>query len=132
MDAFTLENLATLFMLILLQAVLGFDNLLYISLESKKVKKEDQSYVRKMGIGIAIVLRIVLLFVLVSLIKYFQDPILPPINIDGIISCTFNIHSLIVLVGGVFIIYTSIKEIWHMLTYEHSAVDENKKQFNLY
>ena len=57
MDVFTLENFATLFMLILLQAVLGFDNLLYISLESKKVKKEDQSYVRKMGIGIAIVLR---------------------------------------------------------------------------
>ena len=129
MDAFTLENFATLFMLILLQAVLGFDNLLYISLESKKVKKEDQSYVRKMGIGIAIVLRIVLLFVLVTLIKYFQDPILN-IDLDGIISSTFNIHSLIVLVGGVFIIYTSIKEIWHMLTYEHSAVDENKKQFN--
>ena len=54
MDPFTLENFATLFMLILLQAVLGFDNLLYISLESKKVKKEDQSYVRKMGIGIDI------------------------------------------------------------------------------
>ena len=66
MDAFTLENFATLFMLILLKAVLGFYKLLYISLESKKVKKEDQSYVRKMGIGIAIVLRIVLLFVLVS------------------------------------------------------------------
>jgi len=35
-DIFTLDNLITLIFLILLQAVLGFDNFLYISLESKK------------------------------------------------------------------------------------------------
>jgi len=129
MDAFTIENFATLFMLIILQAVLGFDNLLYISLESKKVKKEDQSYVRKMGIGIAIILRVALLFLLVSIIKYFQNPILN-IDIDNIISCTFNIHSLIVLIGGIFIIYTSIKEIWHMLSYDDHHGNEGEKQFN--
>ena len=129
MEAFTVENFATLFMLILLQAVLGFDNLLYISLESKKVNKKDQSYVRKMGIGIAIILRIALLFILVSLIKYFQDPFIN-IDINNIISCTFNVHSLIVLLGGVFIIYTSIKEIWHMLSYNDTLEQENKKQYN--
>ena len=36
MELFTLDNLLTLAMLTLLQAVLGFDNLLYISLESKR------------------------------------------------------------------------------------------------
>ena len=36
-------TLGTLFMLILLQAVLGFDNLLYISLESKRAPEKDQS-----------------------------------------------------------------------------------------
>ena len=71
---FTLDSLFTLLMLILLQVVLGFDNLLYISLESKKAPAERQSYVRKLGVGLAIVLRIVLLFVLMSLIQYFQDP----------------------------------------------------------
>ncbi|MDG2455125.1 MAG: tellurium resistance protein TerC, partial [Bacteroidia bacterium] len=35
-DLFTLENATALFMLVVLQAVLGFDNLLYISLESKR------------------------------------------------------------------------------------------------
>ena len=129
MEIFSFENIATLFMLVLLQAVLGFDNLLYISLESKKVNKEDQSYVRKMGIGIAIILRIALLFILVSLIKYFQDPILN-IHLENVVSCTFNIHSLIVLIGGVFIIYTSIKEIWHMLTYESIDEQNHKKQYN--
>ena len=67
-----LQVIFTLIMLILLQAVLGFDNLLYISLESKKAPQTDQKRVRKVGILIAIVLRIVLLLILVSLIKYFQ------------------------------------------------------------
>ena len=69
-----LEYVFTLLMLVLLQAVLGFDNLLYISLESKKAPLEDQKRVRKNGILIAIVLRVVLLFVLVSVIGYFQEP----------------------------------------------------------
>ncbi|NNE93064.1 MAG: hypothetical protein HKN23_15570, partial [Verrucomicrobiales bacterium] len=47
------ENLVTLAMLILLQAVLGFDNLLYISLESKRAPKEKQAAVRRFGIGLA-------------------------------------------------------------------------------
>lgn len=117
-----IENLLTLLMLILLQAVLGFDNLLYISLESKKAPEDKQSMVRKWGIGLAIILRIVLLFVLVNLISYFQDPV---INLENaFVHGSLNIHSLIVLVGGVFIMYTAIKEIWHMLSLEH---DENNK-----
>jgi len=61
----------TLLMLVALQAVLGFDNLLYISLESKKAPKESQKRVRKVGILIAIALRIVLLFLLVKIIITF-------------------------------------------------------------
>ena len=108
------ENIFTLLMLILLQVVLGFDNLLYISLESKNAPKERQNYVRKVGIALAIILRIVLLFVLISLIDYFQDPILL-LPFEGIIEGHFNIHSFIVLGGGIFIIYTAMKEIWHMI-----------------
>lgn len=126
MEIFTLSNISTFGMLILLQIVLGFDNLLYISLESKKAPTEKQGLVRKLGIGIAIILRIVLLFALVSLINYFEEPLFD-LNIEGIISSSFNVHSLIVLLGGVFIIYTSIKEIWHMITYEPQDESSNNK-----
>lgn len=68
-----IENIFTLLMLILLQAVLGFDNLLYISLESKRAPKEHQKKVRRNGILIAIGLRILLLFALINLIQYFQE-----------------------------------------------------------
>jgi len=119
-----LDNLFTLFMLVALQAVLGFDNLLYISLESKNAPAEKRSYVRKLGIGIAIALRIVLLFVLLSLIDSFQNPIFHfPESWGDYVKGHFNVHSLIVLLGGVFIIYTAIKEIWHMMHLEEHAED---------
>ena len=120
-----LENILTLFMLILLQAVLGFDNLLYISLESKRAPIEKQKMVRKLGIGIAIGLRIILLYVLVNLIKYFQEPFMT-IDWEGLIGATVNVHSLIVLFGGAFILYTAVKEIWH-LVYLEEHDSENRK-----
>ena len=115
MDSFfSLNNLLTLGMLTLLQAVLGFDNLLYISLESKRAPIEKQSMVRRWGIGIAIVLRILLLLILTNIIQYFQDPIIT-INLHGIIHGNFNLHGIIVLIGGIFIIYTATSEILHMM-----------------
>jgi len=67
-ELLTVQALFTLFMLVLLQAVLGFDNLLYIAIESNKVgDPNDAKKVRKWGIGIAVVLRIVLLFLIVNL-----------------------------------------------------------------
>lgn len=121
---FTIDSLFTLLMLVLLQVVLGFDNLLYISLESKKAPKEKQSYVRKLGVGLAIVLRIVLLFILMSVIQYFQEPFVA-LHDNNFLEFSFNVHSVIVLLGGVFIIYTALKEIWHMMNMqEHTATDD--------
>ena len=121
----------TLLMLILLQAVLGFDNLLYISLESKKAPVTDQTRVRKTGILIAIALRIILLFVLISVIDFFQEPFsLLTGKLEGIVSFAFNGHSIIVLIGGGFIIYTAIKEIWHLIAsndLSNQSVNMNKE-----
>jgi predicted tellurium resistance membrane protein TerC len=114
MEFFSAENLLTLMMLIFLQAVLGFDNLLYISIESKRVTEEKQAFVRKAGIGLAIALRIILLVVVVEAIDSFQEPFLT--MHWGWVEGSVNVHSLIVLVGGVFIIYTAVKEIMHMLS----------------
>ncbi|HIP32548.1 MAG TPA: tellurium resistance protein TerC [Crocinitomicaceae bacterium] len=124
-DLFTLANLGTLLMLILLQAVLGFDNLLYISLESKRVEKSKQSYVRTLGIGIAIFLRIGLLFALYYLLQYFQEIFF---SIDNsFFSMELNVHSLIIVFGGLFIMYTAIKEIWHMISFEEGEQTAEKK-----
>lgn len=126
METFTIDNIFTLLMLVLLQIVLGFDNLLYISLESRNAPEDKQAYVRKVGIGLAIILRIVLLFVLLTVIDYFQDPVFG-IHMTDIVEGEFNIHSLIVLLGGIFIIYTAMKEIWHMISLEEHENQEERK-----
>lgn len=118
LELFTIGNLMTLAMLTILQAVLGFDNLLYISIESKRVAEDKQRFVRQIGVGLAIVLRILLLLVIMSAIEHLKEPFFK-IHLAGIFEGDFNVHALITLVGGGFILYTAMKEIYHML-----AVDD--------
>jgi len=154
----------TLCMLVMLQAVLGFDNLLYISLESKRVEESKQSSVRKWGVGLAIFLRLALLVVLLLAIDKMQEPFFtyglsledgarevqsvdgrqiedPGHSIDSshsqqnfeltnsgnLFAATVNVHALVVLCGGIFIIYTAFKEIMHMLHIEHGHSNKNEK-----
>ncbi len=133
LELLTLDNLLTLFMLILLQAVLGFDNLLYVAIESKRAPAASQRRVRQLGIGMAIILRIILLFVVIQAIELFQDSLFK-FNIPGWFEGDFSGHALIVLFGGAFIIYTAIKEIMHMLTIHHIEGDDSggtKSVFNV-
>ncbi len=128
---FTIENLITLVLLTLLQAVLGLDNLLYISLESKRAPIEKQKMVRQIGIGGAIILRIVLLFVLLKLIDLFQNPIFG-FHDNGIIEGEFNLHSIIVLFGGIFIMWTAVKEILHMMALQaHEEATKKPKSIGM-
>ncbi|MFZ1813783.1 MAG: tellurium resistance protein TerC [Rhizobiaceae bacterium] len=116
-ELLTFENLTTFLVLTALETVLGFDNLLYISIEAKRVSPNREAFVRRWGIILAIGLRIALLFVVLQLIKTFQSPLfslhLPPF-VDGEVSG----HAIIVLTGGVFLIYTAMKEIFHMMNLE--------------
>ncbi len=114
MEIFSIDNLLTLAMLTLLQAVLGFDNLLYISLESQRAPAHMQATVRRLGIGLAMILRIGLLFLLVNIIEMFQSPWFG-VHWTGVVEGVFNFHAIIVLFGGAFIMYTATKEIWHMM-----------------
>ena len=123
LELLTIDNLLTLMMLILLQAVLGFDNLLYVAIESKRAPLESQKRVRQIGIGMAIALRIILLFVIIQAIELFQDSLFK-IELDGLFEGDFSGHAIIVLFGGGFIIYTAIKEIMHMLSVHHIEGEE--------
>jgi len=121
-----LANLLTLGLLTLLQAVLGFDNLLYISLESRRAPAAKQAMVRRTGIAVAVGLRIVLLFVLMKLIQYFQDPIVS-VHATGVIEVSASLHSIIVLGGGTFILYTATREILHMMRLETMASEAREE-----
>lgn len=114
MDLFTLENLLNLGVLIFLQAVLGFDNLLYISLESKRAPEDQRVSVRKKGILIAIALRVVLLFTIIQLLSVLDKPFFK-IHTSWLYG-DFSFATFVFLFGGGFIMYTAVKEISHMLS----------------
>ncbi len=115
MDLFTFENFANLGVLLFLQAVLGFDNLLYISIESKRAPEKQQAAVRRNGILIAIALRIILLYTMVKLIETLTEPLIT-VHWTGVIEGSFNFSTIVFLFGGVFIMYTAVKEISHLLS----------------
>ena len=115
MEVFSLENFLNLGVLIFLQAVLGFDNLLYISLESKRAPEEDQQKVRKTGILIAIGLRIVLLFAIIKLLEVLDKPLFG-LHLTSFIEGDFTFASIVFVAGGGFLMYTAVKEISHMLS----------------
>ncbi len=128
-DLLTFANLSDLVVLIFLQAVLGFDNLLYISIESQRAPKENQRSVRFWGIIIAVVLRIVLLFVMVQLLDMLKTPFYV-FDMPGIITGGVNFSTAVFLLGGVFIMYTAVREISHMLSVdmlEHSMGNTSRK-----
>ena len=117
-DLFTFENIGDLAVLIFLQAVLGFDNLLYISIESQRAPADQQAAVRRWGILIAVALRIVLLFAIIRLLEGLTEPFFS-IDIPGVLEGTFTFATIIFLLGGAFIMYTAVKEISHLLSMEH-------------
>lgn len=123
-----LENWFTLLMLIMLQAVLGFDNLLYISIEASRVPEPRQQFVRRVGIGLAVLFRLVLMFVVLGLINRFAQPLFS-VQLTGIFEGEFNFHSIVSILGGGFIMYTAIKEIMHLLAVDHiENMDAGRKR----
>ena len=127
LELFTIENIGSLLVLIFLQAVLGFDNLLYISIESQRAPKESQKKVRFWGIIIAVLLRIVLLFIMIHLIEKLKKPFYI-FEFQGWIEGGINFASVVFLFGGIFIISTAVKEINHLLSNEH--LDASNDQLN--
>ncbi len=114
----TFQNAGDLVVLIFLQAVLGFDNLLYISIESGRAPENSQHAVRFWGILIAVFLRILLLFVMIQLIERLKTPFFT-FALPGLLTGGVNFATLVFLFGGTFIIYTAFREITHMLSVEH-------------
>ena len=125
-DLLTLENATNLLMLCFLQAVLGFDNLLYISIESQRAPVAQQRAVRFWGIIIAVALRVILLFAMVSLIAALEAPFYV-FDFEGILSGGVNFATIVYVIGGVFIMYTAVKEISHMLSIDRLGHDVEGK-----
>ena len=98
------ESWIALVTLVVLELVLGVDNIIFISILAGKLPKEDQSRARTTGIILAVFSRILLLLSL-SWIISLEEPLF------YLFGFGFSGHNLILIVGGLFLIYKSTSEI---------------------
>ncbi|CAH1002179.1 hypothetical protein LEM8419_03096 [Neolewinella maritima] len=103
----------SLFTLTFLEIVLGIDNIIFISIASGKLKsEEDRKKATNVGLILAMVMRIALLFA-VSWLVSLKDPFF---SFDwGWASGGFSGQSIILVAGGIFLLYKSTSEIHHKL-----------------
>jgi len=98
--------------LVFLEIVLGIDNIIFLSIMSNKAPKEQQARVRNLGLLLAMAGRIALLFG-VSLLVRLTKPIFT-VETEWV-SIAVNGQSIIILLGGLFLLYKSVSEIHHKL-----------------
>lgn len=115
----------SLLTLTFLEIVLGVDNIIFISIASSKLPKEEQKKATNIGLILAMVLRIVLLFG-ISILIAMKDPW---ISFDeGWIEGGFSGQSIILIIGGLFLLYKSVSEIHHKLEGDEHLEGGGKKK----
>lgn len=100
----TSSGLISLLTLVVMEIVLGIDNVIFISLLTGKLPPEEQGKARFVGMSLALVMRICLLFAITWLMAATK-PVFTFKDID------FSARDLILLGGGIFLIYKSTSEI---------------------
>lgn len=116
----TYESIISLLTLIALEVVLGIDNIVFISILSSRLPEKDQQKARRLGIILAMVMRIGLLAVISVIMKLEKD-------LFTIVNRGFSGKDLILIAGGLFLLYKSVKEIHHKMEGEKDNDGTAKK-----
>ena len=118
---------AALLTLIVLEVVLGIDNLVFIAILSNKLPLEQQARARRIGLILALVMRIGLLF-LIGWLVTLQATLFdlgfsgaPGPNGEATFETAFSGRDLILLGGGLFLLWKATKEIHHNIDVEESG-----------
>ena len=102
--------------LIVMEVVLGIDNLIFISILTNKLPAEQQKSARRLGISAALVLRLVLLAT-VSFIVRLTEPVFTAVGHD------FSWRDLILVAGGLFLVWKATREIHHTVDHDPEEAD---------
>jgi predicted tellurium resistance membrane protein TerC len=115
----TYESIISLLTLIALEVVLGIDNIVFISILSSRLPEKDQPRARRIGILLAMVMRIGLLAVVSFIMKLDKD-------LFNLFNRGFSGKDLILIAGGLFLLYKSVKEIHHKMEGEAESSQPQK------
>jgi predicted tellurium resistance membrane protein TerC len=102
-----IDSILLLLLLVGLELVLGIDNILVISIFVGQLPASQRNKARVIGLSLAFLARILMLFILLKLSGLTQDVI-----------GSFSIRDLILLVGGLFLIWKAVIEIHHTIEFK--------------
>ncbi len=110
-----LDVIVPLLSLIALEVILGIDNIIFISILADKLPESQRNKLRYWGIGLAMVMRLILLGIISWILKLDQ-------TLFTVMGKDISGKGLILIAGGLFLVYKSTKEIYHK-TEEDSTDD---------
>lgn len=124
------DTWGALITLTFLEIVLGIDNIIFISIAANKLPESEQKKATNIGLFLAMILRIILLFG-ISLLIAMNAPFFE-VNLSWF-KAGFTGQSLILFLGGLFLLYKSTKEIHHKVegAEEHGNEEKGKKKHTL-
>jgi len=101
----TAEGLVSLISLVALEIVLGIDNIVFIAIVSERVTPERRSSLRRLGVGLALIMRLVLLGSL-SWLMGLTHPLF------GVAGVELSGRDLVLLAGGLFLVAKAAHELF--------------------
>lgn len=119
-ELFTIAGFISFLTLTLMEIVLGIDNVIFISILCGRLPEHQQETARKLGLGLALLVRILLLLVIGYIIA-MTEPLFSVFGLD------INIRDLILIAGGLFLLVSSTNEIHSKLEGEEHDKEEVKQ-----
>jgi predicted tellurium resistance membrane protein TerC len=116
---FTFANLAALLTLTVMEIVLGVDNIVVLALVTGRLPKAQRPRAQRVGLGLAMIMRILLLLS-IGIIMRMQEPLF------AVFAHPVSIRELILLGGGLFLIWKSVNEI-HATTEGHGGKEAHTR-----
>lgn len=115
---------AALVTLVAMEVILAVDNLLFISILTNKLPEEMRARARRVGIGLALILRLGLLSTVAWLVTLNRD-------LFTVFGFGFSLRELILLAGGLFLMWKATKEIHHSIQPDSHPALFNKNKPSL-
>lgn len=116
----SVDGLVSLMTLAMLEVILGIDNVIFISIISDRVNKEEQNKARILGLLLALGVRIVLL-IFMSYLAHLKT------DVAVLFGHHFTLRDLVLIAGGVFLVYKSTNEIHEKLEGDEEEAQSSKK-----
>jgi predicted tellurium resistance membrane protein TerC len=114
-----MEYVIALLTLVLLEVVLGIDNIIFISIFTGKLPADQQKKARRLGLLLAMVMRLILLTLISFILKLQGD-------LFTVFSIGISGKDIILILGGLFLLYKSASEIHHKMEGGNEAIPEKQ------